>query len=521
MVQALKLFQLFFMLKRAERKKKMSNCPICGKEIYSWMRICDNCSLKYALCDFTGRWVLKSEATEISNYRFIANDVFKKAMESGKYWNCEDCGQIRRYGDRDYITYDGTRICKDCYYDRYNTCHRCSQVFLATDMTYDDYEDNYYCADCDKRRYKKVIKEYGYKPRPKFKTKAHDEFETDSSIKELLFGVELEIDKGENPENCAADICEYNSNVYCKHDGSLIEGLEIVTHPCTLDYHKDELGWEGITQTALDYDFESHYANTCGLHIHVGRNQLGDFDEETIKETIAKVIILVNRHWDNMVKFSRREEEQLDEWATRPNLNLRYTPKKDVIKRALETEHNGRYQAVNLQNRSTIEFRLYRGTLRTESILAALELTSNICKYAMANDLDAVLSSQWDDIIDIEYHKELDDYLSKMKIYGYEMKQTKIREIPEALATPVENVEDLKVGDRVIVMRAIGWEKTATNDYLLYNEAEVVKITDAPPIMNNVLLNFHEELGCTHSDGGNYRKNTYYWLRHEALDYID
>ena len=33
------------------------------------------------------------------------------------------------------------------------------------------------------------------------------------------------------------------AHAYCKHDGSLEEGFEIVTHPMSLDYHLTKMPW--------------------------------------------------------------------------------------------------------------------------------------------------------------------------------------------------------------------------------------------------------------------------------------
>ena len=70
----------------------------------------------------------------------------------------------------------------------------------------------------------KQVHDYYYKPEPIF-------YGTGSRY----LGVELEIDEGgESHENAGQILRLANSGdelVYCKHDGSLNEGFEIVTHP--------------------------------------------------------------------------------------------------------------------------------------------------------------------------------------------------------------------------------------------------------------------------------------------------
>lgn len=256
------------------------------------------------------------------------------------------------------------------------------------------------------------IHSYGYKPYPIFKT-SHDEFEETSEVKELLFGVELEIDKGEDAGLTSDELTELTDDIYCKHDGSLgDEGIEIVTHPCTLEYHMTKLPWDGIAKIAKDHDYLSHEARTCGLHVHVGRFQMGRFESER-DQAAGKVVILVSRFWKEMVTFSRRTNGQLIDWANLP-LDDFGVIKENVINLALETYNKGRYQAVNLQNSSTIEFRLFNGTLDMDTLKATLQLVSNIVTYATNHDIDDIIASQWQDIIDVAHYDELSCYLNEL-----------------------------------------------------------------------------------------------------------
>ena len=77
--------------------------------------------------------------------------------------------------------------------------------------------------------------------------------------------------------------------MYIKHDGSIDEGFEIVTHPMSLDYHKNNMPWERIFEKALAMDYRSHQTSTCGLHIHVDRMALGS-DHIAQEETIARIV---------------------------------------------------------------------------------------------------------------------------------------------------------------------------------------------------------------------------------------
>lgn len=81
----------------------------------------------------------------------------------------------------------------------------------------------------------RYIKQYNYVPEQFQLHKVNNE-------EELYLGIELEIDNGGQNETNAQYIIDFmnstTENVYCKHDGSLNDGFEIVTHPCTIEYHK-------------------------------------------------------------------------------------------------------------------------------------------------------------------------------------------------------------------------------------------------------------------------------------------
>lgn len=68
-------------------------------------------------------------------------------------------------------------------------------------------------------------------------------------------GVELEIDgAGEYSGNAKTILALANAKedlIYCKHDGSLDEGFEIVTHPMTLEFHQKNMPWKAVMREAV------------------------------------------------------------------------------------------------------------------------------------------------------------------------------------------------------------------------------------------------------------------------------
>lgn len=418
-------------------------CAECAEEHYAF---CQNCE-KYALRE--NMHIVEVGYRRGYDPRICEEFVCDVCLHEENFFYCEHCGTWYDGNHiESYDTADGKTICEACREDYYRECRNCGDVYHEDDMYYDDYEEEYYCHNCNNQR--GSIENYSYKPKPIIKT-THDQFDDVTDVKELIFGVENEIDDGNDPYGTATDLCAASEDIYIKHDGSLGDnGLEIVTHPCTLEYHMTRLGWENICNVALNSHYTSHDARTCGLHVHVGRYQLGATEEERF-ETIAKIVVLVWRHWDSIVRFSRRRRSQINDWACKPDLDIRdvITSLEDIHEMVRRERSLGRYRAVNLTNSNTIEFRIFNGTLKPETIKATLQLVSNICKAAMENNMHWVLRSSWNDICRCEMHRELELYLKARGIGDEEAPPTiRLRTQPANA-----NAEEISVGDYIRIKR--------------------------------------------------------------------
>ena len=223
---------------------------------------------------------------------------------------CSRCGE-RVYRD-DNAGDENTPLCQPCYDRHYTSCERCGRILHVDDAYYEDDDEDYpLCYECHTHaRRNKMIEDYYYKPEPLFRG--------DGS---RYFGVELEIDGAGEDDSSAGQIMEIANgngleNLYCKHDGSLDDGFEMVTHPMTLEYHMKEMPWAKILQEAIFLGYTSHQANTCGLHVHVNRNAFGE-TEEAQDAVIARILYFFEKNWEELLKFSRRTPRQLERWATR------------------------------------------------------------------------------------------------------------------------------------------------------------------------------------------------------------
>jgi hypothetical protein len=230
------------------------------------------------------------------------------------------------------------------------------------------------------------------------------------------FGVELEVDKGGKYDEYARrvlDVANYNEeHIYIKSDGSLDDGFEIVSHPMSLEYHLDDMDWEGVMETAKMLGFRSHDTSTCGLHVHISRSALGeDIDQQ--EDTISKMMYFIELHWNELLKFSRRTESNMARWSARIGYEK---TSKEVLKKAKDGYH-GRYVAVNIKNRNTVEIRMFRGTLKYNTFVATLQMVNKIVDVALNLDDDEINRQSWSDFVSTIEETELIQYLKERNLY--------------------------------------------------------------------------------------------------------
>ena len=318
---------------------------------------------------------------------------------------CDVCGTTFLFSEN--RGNDSMYLCPNCYDSYYFTCADCGEV-VSREHIYYDSDDNCYCRECYYKNHdERVIHDYGYKPDPIFYGSGR------------YIGVELEIDEGDDHEENAEKILSVankdKEHIYIKNDGSLDEGMEIVSHPMTLDYHTYQMPWKAVLSKALERGYLSHKTSTCGLHCHVDRLSLGDtYDEQ--EKTIGKILFIIERFWDEFLKFSRRTEYQMNRWAARYG----FKEKPYQVLHNAKNSALGRYACVNLNNKDTIEFRMWRGTLKYNTFIATLQMVETICSVAYSISEEELESLSWFKFIDMIDYPELIRYLKERRLYPNE-----------------------------------------------------------------------------------------------------
>lgn len=390
--------------------------------------------------------------------------VCKSCLE--ELYTCEDCGCYVR-DDNTYLTHDGRIICPDCYSNNYGTCDECEEIFSNDEMRYDDYgcsicedcferydyiqcedcgritqvwsynenDDCYYCNDCYPEHCDNentFFHEYGYKPDPDFKSTKDDPMDYNGYI-----GIEMETDGGYRSridEDWFLD--NFKEDFYCKSDCSLRDGIEIVSHPRTLnswmEYYNDG-SFDKMASHFLKAGYRAHDTTTCGLHLHLSRNYFGDSTKEQ-DLAIMKTVILIERFWDNLItKIGRRKETGYC-YRISTDSSKEEAKNENQLAYKIKDEIGGtRYNAVNICNYSTVEFRFPKGTLRTKTVIATIQFIQYLVDFAKASTTEFIFDVTEEQFIKGIEYKELSEYLKERGIQeptSFDIKDYQWRQAP-------------------------------------------------------------------------------------------
>ena len=310
--------------------------------------------------------------------------------------------------------------CPDCYerYRRGELCVAGDDTTGVDDDLLDGVEELFEDAGGDDDA---TIRRHGYTPRTLFYY-SHKSLNWTPGV--LYMGVELEVDCG-NVYQAAEELMQnFSDRVWLTWDSSLDDGFEIITYPASLYYHMTEMDWHGILDLAARHGFMSHDAGTCGLHVHMDYNALGrDLNERDL--TVAKILLFYEKNWPDIVRFSRRTSDQLEQFCQRYCIDAdSITDEVAALGTLEEVKSASRYHAVNLQSvgkNCTIEFRIFRGTLQYGTLMASLQFCLTLALFAKYTTLTDILQANFATLLGFAKRnkipcREFEEYLGRKKL---------------------------------------------------------------------------------------------------------
>ena len=302
-----------------------------------------------------------------------------------EYETCNDCGD-----------WDHADNMRRSYGDHYDICPVCIENHYTWSSFYDDYIHNDSAteamdedgdtitidSDDDRFYYDDDTGMYvhqDYRPSSKILRRYHTAKGNNSyrlipspftQVTGRYMGLELEVEVSDRSSRNVNTVVEelnthlndddVGSNVWFEEDGSLSHGFEIISNPMGLDTHTEF--WQWLNDDSLVKGLRSHDTSTCGLHIHINKSALTTMQ-------IDKMNVFIN-HPDNaelIKKVSRRYS----------------TGYARIGEKQLGKAHSSyeRYEAFNITNTKTVELRIFKGTLKYTSLMAAIEFANALVNF--------------------------------------------------------------------------------------------------------------------------------------------
>ena len=358
-------------------------------------------------CEVCGEDVFDFEGREMPIKHFVDGRLEIEAML------CPRCTRKFRLGKT--VTCNGKSYSSEKYIRADNAIYPKDEVVIDEDgyiqlinVYYDwnpetkEWElDNSYSIDVQDgvknvhMRFCTRVHPYGYKPTPIFHTKGED-------CTNKFLGVELELMHGGESNQNARCICAGNECVYTKHDGSLDDGLEVVTHPCTLAYHTEDFGWGKLLDKAKELGYDT--PSGSGIHVHVSR---AFWKARRKSSRIAYVVTFCDTHREALRIYANRDTFEFNRWATAymsETRTVRSVERKfsqfgcHAVERVASELYRAyqratcHYYGVNLSNDDTVEFRFFHSSTDPTRVISILQFVDCITDMSMTVTQDTMIN---------------------------------------------------------------------------------------------------------------------------------
>jgi hypothetical protein len=371
---------------------------------------------------------------------------FDDLADNGEVLRCDCCGDVyllRRVPTPDFVdsssprsdrlwvradTNSGNNVDVLLRYD-WLSASRSVTIAWRRDASYsaiDEYYD-YVCEGCHdslaEREYEaeneqnednsEYVHDYGYRPRVIFFDAVSDgvgssrhaslaalgllgrlspaSYNGETPVQKPYFGFELEMTREESDmsvDSAARYMFDrVDSFAYMKWDGSVERGIELVTHPHTLEaYNNRQDLWDAIEHLRSHGWRSWKSSSSCGLHIHINNASFSSVGHA------MRFLMFVYKNREPLVRFAGRDSHyarfDFDQFVQREvhaGYNDDGSPRyeigtvADVVKK--KQMNDSRYLAVNCQNTNTYELRFFRGNMNTNAVRACLEFVAALHEY--------------------------------------------------------------------------------------------------------------------------------------------
>lgn len=352
--------------------KLETNCEFCNKpkkstikQGYRNINVCEECEVKLSVCDSC------RNTTFCEKVKNSINEEFNLCPHCNKRAKCRRCNKLE-------LTFQFSTFTELSENDGlYNTtrvlsCKSCVQNHVKCDKCEHYYNSKYKICTCQMPEdFRNYIHGHDYN--------VLHELEMDYGTNEL-YGMEVEVGVSRKYRDLYKDIYTSTAknilkgNAVAVYDSSIDfldrknnirhgwRGFEIVTRP--LNY-ENMIGFINLLSNKRSEFLRSWQIETTGIHIHVNRKYLTRID-------IGKILLFINNPKNkNLVEFvSKRISTKFAKLNSKKKITD-YDNDADIC----------HYEAINTNKASTIEFRIFRGTLNQSTLISYLQFVRSLIEF--------------------------------------------------------------------------------------------------------------------------------------------
>lgn len=224
-----------------------------------------------------------------------------------------------------------------------------------------------------------------------------------SAHEPIYLGLELEVTcKGVNRSDqghakLIQDMANsrFGDHAIAKQDGSIGNyGLEIVTVPATLAYHKQMFQDNFFAEPNM-FHKRVMALDTCGIHVHISKNAMTASD-------LRKFIIFINSSQtskfinDMAGRQANRFCDRVNISSFKGGVDIAASIVKKITQKSIQNGQvrgklntarieSSHYDAVNIQNAHTIELRIFKSSNDKNNILRKLEFCESLVKFCRSH----------------------------------------------------------------------------------------------------------------------------------------
>lgn len=199
-----------------------------------------------------------------------------------------------------------------------------------------------------------------------YSTKVERYIKTELDPKKVFFGIELELE-GHTETRLQQAHELLKKHCIFKRDGSITNGMEIVSKPANIQEHKE--AFKPFFDANLGYKAESN----CGIHIHASRGNMSFLQ-------LGRIYAFMSKNTGSVIKIAGRESSYAKFDTSGNVLSPWYKVSGDKYVKAKRFSWD-KYTAVNMAPEHTIEFRIFKSTTKWDEFCRFLEFPDALISY--------------------------------------------------------------------------------------------------------------------------------------------